>query len=151
MDLNPSIQIGNLNFSNFSKIFTDRLFHSGAMTSLQLHSAYAPSYFYLFRYQKPLNDSLGIGHGDDVFLIYENLDEPNELEGTETIQMSSLLMNFYGNFSLKNTPVFGAQELERVEPKNVRCLEIFSPSNFSIVQKNNIGNIYFWKSLNIEE
>lgn len=123
------------------------------MNSVKLQSAVAPTYFYYFRYQKnPANDYLGISHGDDVFLIYENLDEPEEIEGIENIQMSSLLLDLYGNFSLKNTQIFGNLELTKVEPKNVQYLEIFSPFDYSIVNHSkNFGNIKFWNNLNIEE
>lgn len=89
---------------NFFKIFTDRLYHSGALKALELQSSTSPeTYFYYFRYQKSPTDALGVSHGDDVFLIYENLDvaypfDIRDLEGS--VQMSHLLTDLYDNFSL---------------------------------------------------
>lgn len=126
------------------------------MRSLQLHSAVGPCYFYYFRYQRNLENSLGVSHGDDVFLIYKNMDENFEFEefngNLETTQISSYLVDLYGNFSLTNLPIYATKEIQYVESKNVECIEIFSASNFSLTHKeNDFGNVRFWKSLKIKE
>lgn len=120
-----------------------------------LQSQIATCYFYYFRYQKSPNVTLGVSHGDDVFLIYENLDasypfDINDITGSN--QMSHILTDLYESFSLSNNATFNGTEMPRIQPKDIECLEIFSPSNYSIVKKNRrFGNLNFWSDLKIAE
>lgn len=66
--------------------------------------------------------------------------------------MSHLLTDLYDNFSVASSAIFNGIEMRPVTPKEINCLEIFSPTNYSTVKKDSkFGNINFWEKLNIKE
>lgn len=84
-----------------------------------------------------------------MFLIYYNLDlhgpysEDDKLVGHQ-------LVKCYQDFASFNIAVYDTLTIEKVEPDNVKCLEIFSPTNFSMaVKTDQFGQQQFWDSLMI--
>ena len=155
-------------------MITDRLYHHGAFQALQLQSKFSPTYFYYFRFNTTkivpklmkigarhysesadLQDSyLGVSHGDDVFLIYQNPSSRGQqsIRYSEDKNVGHELINLYYNFAKEDLAVFNNVIIENVQPSEVNCLEIFSAKNFSVVKKDeDFGNGKFWNSLNIVE
>lgn len=93
--------------------------------------------------------NLGIAHGDDLFLIFNNrkLDEYTKEEqiiGRNFVQMYEGIANMK-EVNYANTSLFEIKD-------ELKCLEIISSSNFSMTTLNEtFGEIQFWKSLNISE
>lgn len=157
-------------------MLTDRLFHDGAFKALQMQSKFAPTYFYYFRvitktgiapslkkigskhYSESADlqdDHLGVSHGDDVFLIYLNPSSrgPTKIPYSKEEKMvGHELITLYYNFAATNFSLFNNVTIEKVDASDVKCLEIFSSQNFSIVTKDDqFGNVKFWDSLDIIE
>lgn len=154
-------------------MITDRLYHNGAYKAVQLHSKFAPTYFYYFRFitksgiapelkknskknKKAATDVfLGVSHGDDVFLIYDNPGSRGPLNipySIEEKRVSHQLVGLYHNFATHSIATFGNQTITKNRGNGVKCLEIFSPTNFSMQNKDEeFGHQKFWDSLNIQE
>lgn len=135
-------------------MLSDRLFKADYHNTLSFN---APTFCYYFKYQienskSIINNSgktLGVAHGDDVFLIFNNrkLSEYNDEEkiiGRNFVEM-------YKNFATNGFPLFGGHKINAVD-KNLQCLEIISGSNFSMISlEKSFGNFEFWDGLNIKE
>lgn len=151
-------------------MITDRLFHNGAHIAAQLQSVFAPTYFYYFRFitktgivpelnkngaadSEPLNDFLGISHGDDIFIVFYNPDSRDQIPYSDAEKrVGHQLINLYFNFATTNFAVYGNRTIVPVEPSKLKCMEIFSPQNFSMAEKDDdFGHIKFWDSLMIRE
>jgi hypothetical protein len=62
------------------------------------------------------------------------------------------LVSLYYTFATKDYVSFDNRTVDEVEPRKTRCLEIFSPSNFSIVTKGDeFGQMKFWQTMNIQD
>lgn len=151
-------------------MMTDRLYHHGAYHALQLQSKFSSnSFFYYFRYRikngvelnnnslksedEVSEDFLGISHGDDVFLIYNNPSSRNNISYSEDeIIVSQQLINLYQNFSRDNSAVYDHLMIEKVKTDQIKCLEIFGSKNYSMVTKGeNFGHSTFWDGLKIND
>jgi carboxylesterase type B len=150
-------------------MMTDRLYHHGALHALQLQSKFSNTYFYYFRYRikngvesknkdrkskdEVSEDFLGISHGDDVFLIYNNPSSRNDIPySDDEIIVSQQLINLYQNFSSDSSPVYDLLMIEKVITDKVKCLEIFGSKNYSIAIKDeSFGHSTFWDNLKIND
>lgn len=152
------------------------MYHDGAFKAAQLQSKFAPTYFYYFRFvtktgiapelngissrsrkeqKKSLDDNLGISHGDDVFLIYYNPDArgpTNVPYSKEEMLVGGHLIGLYHSFAKHNETRYANTTIEKVFPRRVKCLEIFSDENVTMAVKGDeFGNTKFWDSLNIND
>lgn len=138
---------------------TDRLYHSGAYKALELQSKIYSTYFYYFRVRTKTeidekNIFLGISHGDDVFLIFDNPSSrgPSYIpfsEDEKVVQHN--LIKLYRSFSTNNFAFYDNIRIENIYP-SVTCLEIFSSKNFSMqIKDKSFGQSVFWDSLKIED
>jgi len=143
-------------------MISDRLFLAGAYEAAKLHSKLAPAYFYFFRFEVETSiadelshqsKSLGVSHGDDIFLIYYNPTSRIALPYNEDEKaVGRQLIDLYQAFAANDDATYGGLEVEQVKPETVNCLEIWSPTNFSMTIKNEtFGNSAFWKKLNIRD
>lgn len=154
-------------------MITDRLYHSGAHKALELQSKVYSTYFYYFRVRtkteigrkfledaksEQLNTFLGISHGDDVFLIFDNPTSrgPSHIpysEDEKSVQHS--LIKLYRSFSTNNFAFYDNIAIENIYSSlraSVRGLEIFSSQNFSMqIKDQSFGQTIFWESLKIED
>lgn len=141
-------------------MITDRLYHSGAYKALELQSKVYSTYFYYFRVRtkteidEQLNIFLGISHGDDVFLIYDNPTSrgPSHIPFSEDEKIVQHdLIKLYRSFSTNNFAFYGNTAIQIID-SSVSCLEIFSSGNFSMQTKDkSFGHTVFWESLKIED
>lgn len=94
---------------------------------------------------------LGVAHGDDVFLIFDNRDLSDYSEEEKLIGRNFVKM--YENFAFNSPVIFGATEISNLdEDENLECLEIFSSLNNSMVAiEKSFGNSDFWNNLKINE
>lgn len=145
-------------------MITDRLYHSGAYRALELQSKVYLTYFYYFRAitktgtdtsnEGPTKPFLGVSHGDDVFLIFNN---PN-YRGPANIPYSENekivghnLIKMYRSYSVNNFAYYGNIAIRNIY-SSVQCLEIFSAQNFSMQAKDeSFGQVEFWTSLKIND
>jgi hypothetical protein len=115
---------------------------------------------------------LGIAHGDDVslhfffkfyfvkyeifqvFLIYYNPDTRSPEYPSYTPEekiVSKQLIGMYHSYSSKDEPKYGKLSIDQLTDE-VKCLEIFSPDNVTMVTKDEeFGHITFWDELGIPD
>lgn len=97
--------------------------------------------------------NLGVSHGDDVFLIYENLDSRSYIpysEGEKAVSRN--LIGIYNSFVKQNVPFYGKLSIVEAKPDKINCLEIFSENLVSTsVKDERFGQIKFWDTLNLNE
>lgn len=66
--------------------------------------------------------------------------------------ISSQLISLYHNFAYHNIAAYGNLTIDRVEPSNVKSLEIFSSQNYSMALKDyEFGHQSFWDGLMIND
>ncbi|EDW40256.1 Est-5B [Drosophila persimilis] len=106
---------------DLQRLFTDVLFKNSTEISLDLHRKHGKSPVYAFVYDNPANTGIGQGlaqrtdinfgtvHGDDYFLIFENIvREPQLRSDEETISRNFLKMLNDFVLSENGTLAFGA-------------------------------------------
>uniref|UniRef100_A0A6P4FPN7 Esterase-6-like n=1 Tax=Drosophila rhopaloa TaxID=1041015 RepID=A0A6P4FPN7_DRORH len=117
--------VGNLPFSTqnyweLQQLFTDILFKNSTQDSLDLHRKYGNSPAYAFVYDNPADRGIaqfltkrrdinfGTVHGDDYFLIFENVVRDAQLRPDEE-RISRNFINMLADFALsdKGTLTFG--------------------------------------------
>lgn len=151
-------------------MMTDRLYHHGALKALQLQSMLSSTYFYFFRYRIKNGDTsgitvvrnsdveeisesfLGVSHGDDVFLIYNNPSSRDNIPySNDEIIVSNQLINLYQNFSYDDSPIYDLLKIKEVDDE-VNCLEILGPKNYKMTVKDeSFGHSKFWDDLEIND
>lgn len=97
--------------------------------------------------------NLGVSHGDDVFLIYDNPDSRSYIPYSEGEKIvSKNLIGIYSSFSKQNVPFYGNLSISAVKPNKINGLEIYSDRKvFMAVKDEKFGQTKFWDSLNLNE
>lgn len=103
-------------------------------------------------HSKQFKENLGVSHGDDVFLIYDNPDSRSYIPfSEEEKKVSKNLIGLYSSFANQKVPFFGNLSMVEAKPDKINCLEIFSDRIVSMAVKERFGQIKFWDSLNFNE
>lgn len=92
---------------------------------------------------------MGVAHGDDVFLIFDNrkLSEYSEEERL----IGSNFVKMYEHFAIHGDVVFG-DSLINATDSDLKCLEILSATNHSMISiQKSFGNFGFFNELNLNE
>lgn len=62
--------------------------------------------------------------------------------------VSNNLIGMYYNFAKHNSAVYGGAAIEKTHPDDVKCMEIFSPEEYNMVQLDEyFGNGPLWDSI----
>lgn len=96
------------------------------------------------------SDYIGIPHGEDVFLIFNN--ELRDIPySKDEIAVIDNLIGLYYNFASSNLPIYGDIEIEKSEPNEIKALEIFSDTYYVMdVKGTAFGNVKFWDEIEEE-
>ncbi|KAG5673610.1 hypothetical protein PVAND_003640 [Polypedilum vanderplanki] len=148
------------NFHKLIKLITDRLYKNGFYNSLVLQSSHSSNlYCYHFTYNvtksftddlKESKNYLGIAHGDDIFLIYNNR-RLNEYSNDELI-IAHDFVEMYRTFSQTNNAVYANQSIKPIKSSSFECINIAAVANNRMIKiENTFGEVDFWKTLNIPE
>lgn len=95
---------------------------------------------------------MGVAHGDDLFLIFNNRNLSDY--GKEEIQLGHDFVKMYKIFAQSNKFIFNNLSMQaNNNDDNLKCLDIKSSSNFSTmhVDGNIFASVDFWNSLRISE
>lgn len=94
---------------------------------------------------------MGVSHGDDVFLIYNNRYNLSSYTKEET-EIGRYFVAMYREFSNANLVSFGNKEINAIKADDMECMEINSSFDYSMTKiGKTFGQIDFWNSLNIPE
>lgn len=92
---------------------------------------------------------LGVAHGDDVFLIFDNRELSDYSKEEKLIGKNFVKM--YEKYASTENVIFGDSMINATD-KNLTCLEIVSASNHSmILLEKSFGNSEFFSRLDLNE
>ncbi|XP_011494689.1 PREDICTED: venom carboxylesterase-6-like, partial [Ceratosolen solmsi marchali] len=139
----------------------DRLFvvNSEKVARMQAKFNKSPVWFYYYSYRanqsfsdvmSGTKENYGVSHADDVLLVLET----SYLQATSTDDkaMQNDLLNFWVSVATNSKPDFGI-DWPKVNESNeeINYLHISGPGKFSIEKNNNLGEKYFWNSIDFNE
>ncbi|CRL06415.1 CLUMA_CG019612, isoform A [Clunio marinus] len=155
-------------YDSLRDMITDRLYHHGAFKSLQYQSKYASVFFYYFRaitnsgiapdlvaigsnevkINVPSEYLLGVSHGDDVFLIYNNLGSGTTFASYFRYCMMTELymMERWERISIPKTEKFNLRRKElKMDEKNF-YLSLSAKNYLKFDPVSQITNVFFDES-----
>jgi hypothetical protein len=96
------------------------------------------------------SDYLGIGHGDDLFLIFNNRQLSKFTRDESTIARDFVAM--YRTLARSSDAVYGDQKIKPIKASAFECMEISAAvGNRMRPIDRSFGEIDFWNALNIPE
>jgi hypothetical protein len=101
--------------------------------------------------QSNTTEHLGVAHGDDLFLIFNNRKSLSSYSEEER-RLGHDFVEMYAMFSKNNEVNFGNIKIDEAKENDVQCIEVISSTNYSMKSLHDeFGEQQFWESLNIAE
>lgn len=147
------------NFRDFIRMMSNRLYFAGVVRSAQLMNAYIPVYIYFDVYKTKFDVSAmlskstknyGVGHGEDVFLIYTTFRREIPYTSEEKL-MAARFVDMYEKFARESVAKFGDHEIPRMDRKGgLLFLEINYPKG-EVKRSRQLSDEEFWNQLDFND
>ncbi|XP_059614573.1 venom carboxylesterase-6-like [Phlebotomus argentipes] len=155
-------QISRDSFDDIVKMLTDRMFAADIARSVRLHSQHSPTFLYFLQFPAVFGvghiilgqDTTfnGAAHGDDVFMLLKNRNDPRVNQTSEEKEICRLLTEIYMSFASDSQPKLDDLAFEDIKSRELfSFLNIKTPSDFSMDKSLNVGEEEFWRSLPLRE
>uniref|UniRef100_U5EY55 Carboxylic ester hydrolase n=1 Tax=Corethrella appendiculata TaxID=1370023 RepID=U5EY55_9DIPT len=144
-------------FGEFTQIISDRLYNYGIGRSAKLMQPHSKVFVYFFRYKAKYGvgeamsngvEDLGVAHGDDIFLIFNNPIRDVVGLTRDEINMARKLTQLYLDFARNGEVKFGDVDALPMDCNtHVKYLEIVDTNTAFVKVGNDFGNSKFWESI----